>query len=68
MKIATDNIDYNALRTVGELVDTLYELIQSKDSEDGYIYGQERAYLIATLGEIKGVIDMAQTMKEVLKA
>ena len=58
MRITADNIEYNALRIIDE--NTLpWEMSEQNDDSD-----HQR---IITLGYIRGVLDMAQTMKEVLK-
>ena len=62
MKITEDSIDYNAVRLIRDLIDTRYELIDNDKP------AQERGYTLMTLGEIAGVIEMAETMKEVLRA
>lgn len=62
MKIDTECINHNAVRLIKELVESRYDLIE-EDKKD-----QEREYLIMTLGEIAGIIEMADAMKEVLKA
>lgn len=59
MKINESCIDYNAVRIIEGLVESRYELID----KDGRI---ERGFILMTLGEISGVLDMAKAMKEVL--
>jgi hypothetical protein len=59
MKISYENIDYNALRLIGEMVSELYEFTDSDANMENM--------RIATLGEIRGICQMAATMKEVLK-
>ena len=59
MRITADNIDYNAMRLIDENTRSI-ELSEHSESEDNS--------RIANLGYIKGIIDMAKTMKEVLKA
>lgn len=59
MKIDYSNIDYNALRLIGEMVSELYEFTDSDANMENM--------RIATLGEIRGICQMAATMKEVLK-
>ena len=61
MRINEENINYNAVRMIKELVECRYELIKDATAE-------ERGYLLMTLGEIGGIIEMANAMKEVLKA
>ena len=61
MKIDTECINHNAVRLIKDLLESRYDLIE-EDKQD-----QERGYLIMTLGEIAGIIEMADAMKEVLK-
>ena len=60
MKIDESCINHNALRLIADLVSELYEYTGEKPSEDNF--------RIATLGEIRGICDMAAVMKEVLKS
>ena len=62
MKITEDSINYNTVRLIRDLIDTRYELIDNDKP------AQERGYTLMTLGEIAGVIEMAEAMKEVLRA
>lgn len=62
MKITEDSIDYNTVRLIRDLIDTRYELIDNDKP------AQERGYTLMTLGEIAGVIEMAEAVKEVLRA
>lgn len=62
MKIDEDCINHNAVRLIKDLLESRYDLIE-EDKQD-----QELGYLIMTLGEIAGIIEMADAMKEVLKA
>lgn len=62
MKITEDSIDYNTVRLIRDLIDTRYELIDNDKP------AQERGYTLMTLGEIAGVIEMAEAIKEVLRA
>lgn len=59
MKISYESIDYNALRLIGEIVSELYEFTDKDENMENM--------RIATLGEIRGICQMADTMKEVLK-
>lgn len=59
MKIDESCINHNALRLIGDMVSELYEFTDANDD-------MERLR-IATLGEIRGICQMADTMKEVLK-
>ncbi len=58
MKIDESSINHNAIRLIDELTEIVYECAK-KDDE------QLRAL---TLGNIRGVIEMAMAMKEVLKS
>ena len=60
VKITTDNIDYNATRLINDEIGSPYEYADQSDDAD-----HQR---LLTLGYIHGVLDMAKTMKEVLKA
>ena len=59
MKISADNIDYNTVRLIDENTDPWALSRQSDDTDN------ERLIM---LGYIRGVLDMAKAMKEVLKA
>lgn len=61
MKINEDCINHNAVRMIKELTESRYDMIMEATAE-------ERGYLLMTLGEIAGIIEMAEAMKEVLKA
>jgi hypothetical protein len=60
MKIDESCINHNAVRLIGEMVSELYEFTDANDS-------MERMR-VATLGEIRGIWQMANAMKEALKA
>ena len=60
MKISSENIDYNAVRLIGEMVSELYEFTDADEN-------MERMR-IATLGEIRGICQMADVMKKVLRS
>lgn len=62
MKIDESCIDHNTVRLIRDLIDTRYELIGNDKP------AQERGYTLMTLGEIAGVIEMAEAIKEVLRA
>ena len=62
MRICEECINHNAVRLIKDLLESRYDLIE-EDKQD-----QELGYLIMTLGEIAGIIEMADAMKEVLKA
>ena len=61
MKINEDCINHNAVRMIKELTESRYDMIMEATAD-------ERGYLLMTLGEIAGIIEMAEAMKEVLKA
>ena len=60
MRISADNIDYNAVRLIDEIIVDPYMDATRTDNDDNR--------RIMMLGEIRGVLDMAKAMKEVLKA
>lgn len=65
MRITEDCINHNAVRIIGELTENCYNFCNAKSVEE------ERGntlYMAMTLGEIMGVLEMAQTMKDVLKS
>ena len=61
MRINEENINYNAVRMIKDLTESRYDMIMEATAE-------ERGYFLMTIGEIAGVIEMADAMKEVLKA
>lgn len=61
MRIDEDCINHNAVRLIKDLVESRYDMIMEATAE-------ERGYLLMTIGEIAGIIEMADAMKEVLKA
>lgn len=61
MRINEENINYNAVSLIKDLVESRYDMITDATAE-------ERGYLLMTIGEIAGIIEMADAMKEVLKA
>ena len=62
MRINGENINYNAVRLIKDLIESRYEFIEDDKQNT------ERGYLLLTIGEIAGIIEMADAMKEVLKA
>lgn len=60
MRINEGNINHNAVRIIKDLVESRYDMIMEGTAE-------ERGYLLLTIGEIAGIIEMADAMKEVLK-
>lgn len=67
MKIDEASINHNAVRLIKDLVGSSYDMIMANGEAD-YQFAEERAYMMMTIGEVQGIIDMAQAMKEVLKA
>ena len=61
MRIDEASIDHNVVKIIESLVENCYEMID----KDGRM---ERRFMLMTLGKIVGVLDMAEAMKEVLKA
>lgn len=59
MKITEDCINHNAMRIIDE-TNVPYEMYEANDDAD-----HQR---LITMGYVRGVLDMAQVMKEVLKA
>lgn len=59
MRISRENIDHNTVRLIKERLECLWEILD---------VGHDDHYRIATLAEISGILAMADTMKEVLKA
>ena len=62
MKIDESCIDHNTVRLIRDLLDSRYDLM------DNDRLALERGYTLMTLGEIAGVIEMAEAVKEVLRA
>ena len=62
MKINEECVNHNAVRLIKDLIESRYEMIE-EDKQN-----IERGYLLMTIGEIAGIIEMADAMKEVLKA
>lgn len=60
VKIDIESINHNAVMMIKDLIESRYEMIGDATAE-------ERGYMLMTLGEIAGVIEMANAMKEVLK-
>lgn len=61
MKIDESCVNHNAVKLIDDLLESRYELIDGKNPE------VERGFVLMTLGEIAGVIQMVEAMKEVLK-
>ena len=62
MRINNENINHNAVRLIKDLIESRYEMIDIDKKS------RERGFLLMTLGEIAGIIEMADAMKEVLKS
>ena len=60
MKIDEASINHNALNLISGLVTDSYAIIDDKSDE-------ERGFFLMTLGEIQGVIDLANELKKVLR-
>ena len=60
MKIDYENIHYNAQRLIDEYTGSPYEYADQSDDAD-----HQR---LVTLGYIRGIIEMAHAMEEVLKS
>ena len=58
MKVAEDNINHNAVRLINDIV---------TDFVDNSVAECDDNYATSTIGYIKGICDMANAMKEVLK-
>ena len=61
MKIDEECINHNAVRMIKDLIESRYEMIDIDKKS------RERGFLLMTIGEIAGIIEMADAMKEVLK-
>ena len=64
MEITEDCINHNALRIIGELTENCYGFCNAQSAEEEH---GNTLYMAMTLGEIMGVLEMAQAMKDVLK-
>ena len=62
MKIDEGCLEHNAVRLIHDLLETRYDLIMGDKPAD------ERGYMLMTLGEIGGIVEMAEALKEVLKS
>lgn len=60
MKITEDFLNNYALEVISEIMETCYDII-NKDNEFA-----ERGYLLMTLGEINGIIDVVSEMKKAI--
>lgn len=60
MKIDEACVNHNALRIINDIVGIPYEYGDQDENADHY--------RLMTIGAVRGVLDMAEAMKEVLKA
>ena len=67
MKIDEACINYNAVKLIEELSASAYDFCSLK-AEDVMSERENQNYALMTLGNIVGVLDMARSMQEVLKA
>lgn len=63
MRITEDCINHNAVRLIDELTSECYGAVFESNSDSA-----RTAFYLLTLGNIIGVLDMAQAMKDVLKS
>lgn len=63
MKITEDVLNNNAVRIIDDLTDGPFNMI-ANDEKDLI---EERGVALMTLGEIRGVCNLARALKEVLK-
>lgn len=61
MKIDESCIDHNAINLINDLVFDSYSMIDCETAE-------ERGFYLMTIGEIKGVINLAEELKKALRA
>ena len=61
MKVDKETIDHNTVRMIKALMETRYDMIMPE--KETYA---ERGYMLMTLGEISGIIEMGEALKEVL--
>ena len=68
MKIDEGCIEHNAVKLIHDLIETRYDLIKTRyDLIMGDNPADERGYMLMTLGEIGGIVEMVEALKEVLK-
>mgnify|MGYP006874650030 CR=1 FL=1 len=65
MRITEDCINHNAVKIIGELTENCYGFCDAKSAEEER---ENAMYMAMTLGNIMGVLEMAQAMKDVLKS
>ena len=64
MRITEDTINHNAVRIINEISENSYDFCSAKNAEEEH---ENTMYMAMTLGNIIGVLEMAQAMKDVLK-
>lgn len=62
MKIDENDINHNAVKQISELVESRYEILADSNERVNY------DYLIMTVGEIAGICELAEVLKEVLRS
>ncbi len=62
MRIDAECINHNAVRMIKDLLESRYEMIEEDEQS------RERGYMLMTIGEIAGIIEMTEAMKEAWKA
>ena len=65
IRITEDCINHNAVKIIGELAESSYNFCNAQSAEEEH---GNTLYMAMTLGEIMGVLEMAQAMKDVLKS
>ena len=63
MKVDKETINHNTVRLIKALMETRYDMIMPE--KETYA---EHGYMLMTLGEISGIIEMGEALKEVLDA
>ena len=61
MKIDKECINHNAVRLIAEVMETSPDIVMPES--DAYA---ERGYMLMTLGEINGILHLAEALKEVV--
>lgn len=64
MRITEDCINHNAVRIINEIAENSYDFCSVKNDKEER---ENAMYMAMTLGNIMGVLEMAQAMKDVLK-
>ena len=62
MKIDEESINHNAVKQISEFVESRYEMLADSNERVNY------DYLIMTVGEIAGICEFAEALKEVLRS